>query len=212
MSGLSAISATGQSLQRVLVTAFAQRSPLVDEALADPQPPVVVELANTQRLEAVAKEEPPVARVLLFLYRVDVDKAMRAAWSAVGSGEGRGRLALNLHYLLIPFAADAVAEQRLLGRSLQALESAPVLSGPLLLAPAGLPADEPTWEAQEAIHLGLEELSTEALMRLFDTLPLDYRLCVPYCARVVRIDAPRPVPTMPVFDAQLRVHPLRVEP
>lgn len=211
MSGLAAIAATGLSLQRLLTAAFAERSPLIDETSPNPPPAVLVELCSTAELESFASEQPAAARVLLFLYRVDVDKAMRAAWSAVGAGEGRGRLALNLHYLLIPLGADALAEQRILGRSLQALEVSPVLSGPLLLAPAGLPADEPAWEAQEAIHLGIEELSTEALMRLFDTLPIDYRLCVPYCARVVRIDARRPPAGPPVLDAQLRIHNLQTE-
>jgi hypothetical protein len=49
------------------------------------------------------------------------------------------------------------------------------------------------------------------LMRIFDTLPLDYRLCVPYCARVVRIDARRPPASPPVLDAQLKVHKLITE-
>jgi Pvc16 N-terminal domain len=211
MSGLAALAATGLSLQRLLTAAFAERSPLVNEALAVPPAAVPVELVNTARLGVLAEDEAPSARACLFLYRIDIDKAMRASWSAVGAGEGRGRLALNLHYLLLPWGPDAEVEQRVLGRALQALEVTPVLSGPLLLGPAGLPADEPTWEAQEAVHLGIEDLSTEALMRIFDTLPLDYRLCVPYCARVVRIDARRPPASPPVLDAQLKVHKLITE-
>jgi Pvc16 N-terminal domain len=211
MSGLAAIAATGQSLQRLLVSAFAERSPLVEAGPPLVNPAVGVELANNARLAELDELDIVPNLLTLYLYRVDVDKAMRAAWSAVGAGEGRGRLALNLHYLLTAWGSDALHEQRILGRALQALEVQPVLSGPLLLAPAGLPADEPEWQAQEAIHLGIEELSTEALMRIFDTLPCDYRLSVPYCARVVRIDARRPPNGPPVLDAQLRVHPLRVE-
>lgn len=213
MSGLAAIAATGQSLQRLLTAAFAERSPLIDVGPPALDPNVPVELAGNLRLAELGKAEANnlAPTLTLYLYRVDVDKAMRATWSAVGAGEGRGRLALNLHYLLTAWGADALVEHRILGRALQALEVTPVLSGPLLLAPAGLPADEPEWQTQEAIHLGIEELSTEALMRIFDTLPCDYRLSIPYCARVVRIDARRPPAGPPVLDAQLRMHPLRTE-
>jgi hypothetical protein len=205
MSGLAAIAATSLSLQRLLTAAFADRSPLVNTASSAPVA-VSVEVVTTTRLGELGKGEPPLPLVSLLLYRIDVDKAMRAAWSAVGAGEGRGRLALNLHYLLTGWGANATDEQRILGRSMQALESVPVLTGPLLLAPAGLPADEPDWEPLESIHLGIEDLSTEALMRIFDTLPIDYRLSVPYVARVVRLDARRPAPQPPVTDALLHLH------
>ena len=211
MSGLAAITATGMSLQRALTAAFAERSPLVDEAAPGAPPAVPVELVNTRRLQEIGEATNPTPLITLYLYRIDVDKSVRASWSAVGSVEGRGRLPLNLHYLLTAWAGDAVTEQRLMGRALQALETTPVLTGPLLLAPAGLPADEPGWEAQEAVYLGIEDLSTEALMRIFDTLPVDHQLSVPYCARVVRIDGRRPPAPLPVLDAQVRLHSLRAE-
>lgn len=211
MSGLAAITATGMSLQRALTAAFAERSPLVDEASPGAPPAVPVELVNTRRLQEIGETTNPTPLITLYLYRIDVDKSMRASWSAVGSTEGRGRLPLNLHYLLTAWAGDAATEQRLMGRALQALETTPVLTGPLLLAPAGLPADEPAWEAQEAVYLGIEDLPTEALMRIFDTLPVDHQLSVPYCARVVRIDGRRPPAPLPVLDAQVRLHSLRAE-
>lgn len=211
MSGLAAIAATGLSLQRLLVAAFAERSPLIDTAQPPPPPAVGVLLCSTTQLGQLLNADEPATQLLILLYRVDIDKAMRGSWSAVGSAERRGRLALNLHYLLLPSGPDAVAEQRILGRAMQALESQPVLSGPLLLDSAGLPEDEPRWSAQDAIHLGIEELSTEALMRIFDTLPVDYRICVPYCARVVRIDARLPAALLPVLDAQLPIHALVAE-
>jgi hypothetical protein len=39
------------------------------------------------------------------------------------------------------------------------------------------------------VQLVLEEISTEAIMRTFDSLPTDYRLSIPYIARMVRIDS-----------------------
>jgi hypothetical protein len=41
-------------------------------------------------------------------------------------------------------------------------------------------------------------VSTEALMRTFDSLPTDYRLSVPYIARVLRLDSRTPQPDVPV--------------
>jgi hypothetical protein len=44
----------------------------------------------------------------------------------------------------------------------------------------------------------MEEISTEAVMRTFDSLPTDYRLSVPYIARIVRIDSRAAHPEVPV--------------
>mgnify|MGYP000914636632 FL=1 len=55
------------------------------------------------------------------------------------------------------------------------------------------------------MQLLLEEISTEALMRTFDSLPSDYRLSVPYLARVVRIDTAEALIMPPVTDADIRL-------
>jgi hypothetical protein len=143
----------------------------------------------------------------IFLYRIDFNKAMRAAWSSVGTADGRGHLALDLHFLLTAWADNAEHEHLILGRAMQAIEYTPVMSGPLLYAPAIAEADEPQAAPMEAVQLLLEEISTEALMRTFDSLPTDYRLTVPYVARVVRLDTKQARITPPVTDARL---PLRV--
>jgi len=61
------------------------------------------------------------------------------------------------------------------------LDQSPVLTGPLLQASA-------VWAPGEAVQLVLGEMSTEEVMRTSDSPPSDYRLSVPYLARVVRID------------------------
>ncbi len=130
----------------------------------------------------------------IFLYRVECNKTMRAAWSAVGSVDGNSHLAVDLHYLLTPWADNAEFEQRILGRAMQCLETTPVLSGPLLH-----PLTE--WAPNETIQLMTEDLTTEAVMRTFDSLPTDYRLSVPYVARLVRIDGLTATPDPPVTTA-----------
>src|SRR5262249_10497695 len=72
-------------------------------------------------------------------------------------------------------------EQQILGKAMQCLEAHPSLTGPVLYPTAG-------WSANEAIHLVVEDLGIDSLMRTFDSLALDYRLSVPYLARIVRLD------------------------
>jgi hypothetical protein len=145
-------------------------------------------LIRTEDLAAVGDASaiitPPV--LTLLLYRVDFNKTTRAGWSAVGSVDGRSYLPLDLHFLLTPWATNAEYELRILGRALQALESHPSLSGPLL-AGGG-------WAAGDSVQVLMEEVSTEAVMRTFDSLPHDYKLSVPYVARVVRLDSLAAVP------------------
>ena len=47
----------------------------------------------------------------------------------------------------------------------------------------------------------LEDVPTETLMRTFDSLPTDFRLSVPYVARIIRIDGRQAAPDPPVTTA-----------
>ncbi|UXY14693.1 DUF4255 domain-containing protein [Chitiniphilus purpureus] len=174
MGGFASVSAAGRSIQRLLQVRFAEMEPLAN--------PTSVAIARTDDLEPTAlKQLVQLPALTLFLYRVDFNKTMRAAWSAVGQADGRSHLALDLHFLITAWADAAENEHRILGRAMQAIEDTPILSGPLLAGAAD-------WAPTEALHLVLEEVDTEALMRIFDSLPIDYRLSVPYIARVVRVD------------------------
>jgi hypothetical protein len=136
----------------------------------------------------------------IFLYRVDFNRVMRAAWSATSHQDGRSHLGLDLHYLITPWAENAEDEHRILGRAMQCLESSPILTGPLLHSSG-------EWDGSESIQLVLEEISTEAVMRIFDSLPTDYRLSVPYIARVMRLDGRTAAPEVPVVTAITGVVP-----
>lgn len=174
MAGFGSVSAVGKSLERVLNAAFVAEQPISNTLTT------TAVLVRTEDFENVPPNTIPARAITIFLYRVDFNKTMRAAWSAVGSIDGRGHLPLDLHFLLTAWAPNAEHEHLIIGRTLQVLESTPILSGPLLH-----PAD---WAPNDAIQLLLEEISTEAVMRTFDSLPVDYKLSIPYIARVVRID------------------------
>ena len=201
MAGYYAIAAVGKSIERLLAAAFAEREPVPGKSSK-------AALVRTEDMTDTAiKDWIPDYGLSLMLLRVDFSKTMRAAWSAAGYADGRGYLALDLHYLLTPWAANAEHQQMILGRAMQVLEETPVLSGPLIYVPA-LPSpaydDEPGTSTLDSVQLTLEEISTEALMRTFDSLPCDYRLSVPYVARVVRIDTRIARPRPPVVDADIR--------
>jgi hypothetical protein len=185
MAGFASIAAAGQSIVRVLNLAF------------ETDPPVEGRRTQAVLVRSADFQESQVSTAIganalsVFLYRVDCNKVMRAAWSAVAAVNGRAHLALDLHYLLTPWSDNAQHEHRILGRAVQSLEESPILSGPLL-DPGG------DWALNEAIQLVMEELPTETLMRTFDSLPTDYRLSVPYIARVVRVDGRVAQPEVPV--------------
>lgn len=202
MAGFTGIAAVGTSIERLLSHAFVERQPV----------PNKTSKAALIRTEDLAKDtliENLIGKlgVTILLYRVDFNKTMRAAWSAVGNADGRGYLALDLHYLLTPWADNAEHQHMIIGRVMQVLERTPMLLGPTLYSPSlPLPAyaSEPQSSPTDAIQILLEEISTEALMRTFDSLPSDYRLSIPYVARVVRIDTLETAVAPPVIDADVR--------
>ena len=175
MAGFTAIAAVGKSIERLLANAFLDRAPV----------PGKTTKAALIRAEDITDAQIKVSigdyGLSILLYRVDFNKTMRAAWSAVGYHDGVAHLPLDLHFLLTAWAGNAEHEHALLGRALQILETLPILSGPLL-QPAG------GWAAGDAVQVSMEEISTEAVMRTFDSLPVDYRLSVPYIVRVIRLD------------------------
>ena len=181
MANFRCISATGKTIERLLNACFLEEQPVSDEL---PTKAVLVRSDDFARSDA--GEIPPRA-LAVFLYAIEVNKVMRAAWSGVGSFDGQAHLPIDLHFLLIPFAENAEFEQQILGRAMQCVECAPSLSGPLLYPTAD-------WAPNEAVHLMVEDIAMDSVLRTFDSLSVDYRLAVPYLARIVRIDGRVVVP------------------
>lgn len=173
MADFNSIAAVSSSIVRLIDLRFRELAPIAGRNTP-------VRLLRTRDLDPDTSDLISLPSLSLFLYRVDFNKAMRGAWSAASAYDGRSHLPLDLHYLIIPWGENADHEHRILGRALQCLEDTPILSGPLL--------DPITdWSPNESIQLCLEELSTEDVMRTFDSLPLDYKLSIPYLARIAVI-------------------------
>ena len=184
MAGFAGIAATGKSIERLLNAAFADEEPVPGKKTRA----VLVRTSDFEETNAATNIGSPALSV--FLYRVDSNKVMRAAWSAVGSLDGVPHFAVDLHFLLTPWTDNAEFEQRILGKAMQCLETTPQLSGPLLHPSAD-------WAANETVQVVSEDIPPEAMLRAFDSLPTDYRLSVAYVARVVRIDGREATPTPP---------------
>jgi len=185
LAGFAAIAAAGKSIERFLNAAFTSVQPISGKTTHA----VLVRTPDFDKDNVADKIGSPALSI--YLYRADFNKTMRASWSAIGSQDGQAHLVLDLHFLLSAWADNAEFEHRIIGRAMQALETTPVLSGPLLESSGA-------WAPAESVQLVLEEISTEAIMRTFDSLPTDYRLSIPYIARMVRIDSLTAVGQTPV--------------
>lgn len=190
MADFTSIAAAGSGIIRYLKLCFGERPPITTSDGTG----VNVVLVRTEDLNRDISELITLPALSLFLYRVDFNKSMRSAWAAVGHRDGEAHLPLDLHFLLTAWAENAEHEYRILGRAMQCIDNNPILSGPLL--------DPLTdWATYEAIQLCMEDLTTEDIMRTFDSLPVDYKLSVPYIARIVVIDGRERRPDLPVTTA-----------
>ena len=185
MANTLGIASAGESLARYLNHCFAQQQPV-------PTAATTAVLVRTEDLDSSSVSEVIAApAVSIYLYRVDFNKTMRAAWAGMAMQDGTAHLPLDLHFLMTPWAENANYEYLIAGRVLQCLEDIPILSGPLLDGLGG-------WAPHDALQICLESLSTEDVMRTFDSLPLDYKLSIPYVARIVRVDGRLDTPDTPV--------------
>ncbi len=96
----------------------------------------------------------------------------------------RTQLPLDLHFLLIPWAKDASLEQVIVGWMMRTIEDTPILPAGILNT---LTAD--VFGPDETVEIVSGQISNEELFRIWDVLPIDYQISVPYVARVVRIDS-----------------------
>ncbi len=124
--------------------------------------------------------------VSLFLYHVGVNGVQRTPPGRIGpDGEPRrSQLPLDLHFLLIPWAKEASLEHEILGWLMRTIEDTPNLPAGLLNTVA-----PDVFEAGETVDLVCGHMSNEESFRIWDVLPNDFQLAVPYVARIVRIDS-----------------------
>lgn len=172
MADFHALSAACMSIERLL-----NRCLQLDDPLGGGSSAVLIRTEDLLR-EPGSLIDPPC--ITIYPYRVALNAVTRPGWSAAAYRDGVSHLPLDIHFLLTAWASDASRELTLLGRAMQCLEEKAVLSGPLLDPGA-------SWAPQEAVQVCIGEITTEDVMRTFDSLPADFKVSVPYVARVVRL-------------------------
>lgn len=135
--------------------------------------------------------------VSVYCYKVSVDRETRPGWSAVASADGIPRLPLKMHLLLAAWAGNAEEELRWLGLAAQILESESVLAGPMLDA-------QGAWRPDEVVTVVPDELALDTVSEAFQALSTDYRLSLPYIARVVILEGRRETVAGPVTTVAVR--------
>ena len=179
----TAVAAVALSLSELLNRWYTELAAADPDAFRAKPTARIVSTDDYRQIGATVNSRIRFPSLAIFCYRADINRTMRAPWSAVAHVDGKIHLPLDLHFLLTPFDSDAEAELRILGATMQCLERHPILAGPRLHPIAD-------WDTRDAIQVVNEDLVTEDVLRTFDTLPTDFRLSVAYLARVTRIDAP----------------------
>ncbi len=182
MATSAGIAGVAKSIERLLTLRFAPDEPTTGTT------PTLAVLANADLI----KNGPTMPGLTIYLYRIEVNRTMRPAWSAVGHHDGVGHLPLDLHFLLTAWATDAEDELRILGRAMELLDATPILTGPLLHS-----LNENMWSGGESIQLLADDVPSEAVLRIFDLWPAKHKLSVSYLARVMRLDTRPERPDLP---------------
>lgn len=160
-----------------------------------------VSLLGSQEL----KSDPAANTLGIYLHRVSIDPYGRNRYlppQRPGNAP-RPELPVNLHILLVGWSLSASAEITLVAWAMQRIGAA------LELDAAHMAMVDPAWSGQERLQIIPEEMSTEDLMRVWDSLPGDYRLSSPYLIKTLRLEpVTDPTSGPPVTSIVLPVEPL----
>jgi hypothetical protein len=157
----------------------------------------VVKLLGSQELA-----KAPTGQALgIYLYRLAVDPFARNRYlsPAAAHKTPRPELPVNLHILVIGWSDKTESEISYLSAAMQVIGSAMNLSA------AHLGLSNPGWAESDSVQVIPEEMSTEDLTRLWDSLPSGFRLCVPYIIKTVRFEPDEDKPEPPLV--KTIVHP-----
>lgn len=185
MAGFQALQAVGVSIVALLNRRFAERATGAGLAAM---------LANTRQLKTMSTNNGQLIQqpsISVFCYRVSVDRETRPGWSAVAHSDGIPRLPLRLHFLLGAFAATVEEELLWLGLAATILEGESILTGPLLLpVPQTGGGTVNPWRPGDTVQVVTDDLAMDSMSEAFQALSTDYRLQLPYLARVICLESP----------------------
>lgn len=119
----------------------------------------------------------------IYLHRVSVDPFGRNRYvqSRLPNAGPQPELAINLHLFLLAWTTHGESEAVLTAWAMQQLGSA------LELGYSHLHSYDASWNVEDVIQIQPEEMSTEDLLRIWDSLPGNYILSVPYIVKTLRL-------------------------
>lgn len=131
------------------------------------------------------KSTPIKNGVSLYLYRVHVNTSQRIppGRNNPDGTKQREKLPVDLSILLTAWAEKPSMQLTVLGWMMRVLEDYPILNAGLLNT-----ATSTVFANDEKVELIVGHISTEDLLRIWDTIPGDYQISVPYVVRVLRIE------------------------
>jgi len=173
MADIHAIQTTCDAVMRMLQESY--RSDLIE-----PQLNLQFDVYSTEDFK-----NHMTAGVSLFLYRVYVSQNQRTPMIRMSDGKARRPLLpLDLHFFLTVWATKASLQHAILGWAMRILEDRPVIQAPVLNG-----VRRNVFREDETVEVVSGQLTNEELMRIWDDLPAEYHLSVPYVARVIRIES-----------------------
>jgi hypothetical protein len=133
---------------------------------------------------------PKLNSIGIYLHRISVDPFGRNRYlqARVPNVAPQPELAVNLHIFLLAWTTHGESEAVLATWAMQQLGSA------LELGYSHLQQYDSRWAVDDVIQIQPEEMSTEDLLRIWDSLPGNYILSVPYIVKTLRL---LPVPEAP---------------
>ena len=182
MAGPGAVAAVGRSVVALLNRRFTEDFP-------PPQRRPSAVLIGTSDFDQAnaAGANIQFPAVTVYCYRVTVDAETRASASARTAIDGIPRIPLCIHFLVTAWDDSADFELQWLGKAIQILERDASLGGSMLHAVGQFAPDE-------TVNLVADDIDLRTMSEAFTALTTDFRLSMPYLARVVRIECP-PEPT-----------------
>lgn len=129
----------------------------------------------------------------VYLHRISVDRDGRNRYIKPADPllPMQPELPVNLHLLLVAWTDTTINEAPLLGWAMQTIGSA------FEFDPTHLGSADPRWGETDVLRLSPEDMSTENLLRIWDAVPGDYRLSMPYMLRTVRLEPAAPLTAGP---------------
>jgi hypothetical protein len=176
MSSYMVLSRVSEELRRVLWAAFEADTQVLAD-LGSEQSAAIVFSNPTKTAEDSTK------RLSIWLYQITENEFLKNQPAPRANGHTVVQevpLALNLHYLITPFAPTPEGDHRLLGLAMQTLYDNAII-----------PLRRAVEDVSEELRVIFCRVSLEELTRVWEALREPYRLSVAYTVRVTRIDSRR---------------------